>query len=202
MELVLLNKPQTISGEKTFTKELVTTKKIGTVGAATVVAKEYGDGVHHVTELTLTDFVVGPLAGAAAAKILVPPTVLYEFPAGVHVLLVSYASLALTAAGTAKTPDVGLGSVIGDGTANATLNLGAAGTEDIMTGFTAGSTSTHAVGKSGPVGATAGMLTGIALNKAADSKKVYLNAAATWAADNTGNLTATGTVVLVWDTIV
>lgn len=221
MELVTLNKKQTITGEKTFSgpvtfagaitksgietssEKLLNTKNVGTKAAvSTVVVEESGDGVHHVTKLTLTNYVIGPLAGAGAAKILVPPQALYTFPAGAHILLASYASLALTAAGTAKTPDVGLGSVAGDGTANATLNLSAAGSEDIMTGYTAGSTSTHAVGASGPVGATAGMLTGIALNGASGVKTVYLNAAASWAADNTGNLTATGTIVLGWTTIV
>lgn len=192
-----------ITGVQTSAEKLLNTKNVGTKAAvSTVVVEESGDGVHHVTKLTLTDYVIGPLAGAAAAKVLVPPQALYTFPAGVHVLAVSFLSLALTAAGTAKTPDVGLGSVAGDGSANATLDLSAAGAEDIHTGFTAGSTSTHAVGASGPKGATAGIFTGIALNKAADVKTVFLNAAATWAANNTGNLTATGTVVLVWDTLV
>lgn len=221
MELFRLNKNNTVSGSNVFSgantfsgalaitgvqtsaEKLLNTKNVGTKAAvSTVVVEESGDGVHHVTKLTLTDYVIGPLAGAAAAKVLVPPQALYTFPAGVHVLAVSFLSLALTAAGTAKTPDVGLGSVAGDGSANATLDLSAAGAEDIHTGFTAGSTSTHAVGASGPKGATAGIFTGIALNKAADVKTVFLNAAATWAANNTGNLTATGTVVLVWDTLV
>ncbi len=193
----------TKTGVETSTQKLLNTKNVGAKAAVpTVVVEESGDGVHHVTKLTLTNYVVAPLAGAAAAKVLVPAQALYTFPAGAHILLVSYASLALTAAGTAKTPDVGLGSVVGDGTANATLNLSAAGAEDIMTGFTAGSTATQAVGSSGPVAATAGVLTGIALNGAAGVKTVFLNAAATWSADNTGNLTATGTIVLVWDTIV
>jgi len=190
------------SGQVSFSGKTLNTKNAGTKAAvSTVAVEELGDGVNHVTKLTLTNYVIGPLAGAAAAKILVPPQALYTFPAGAHILLASYISLALTAAGTAKTPDVGLGSVAGDGTANATLNLNAAGGEDIHTGYTAGSTSTHAVGASGPVGATAGVLTGIALNDAAGVKTVFLNAAASWAADNTGNLTATGTVVIAWTTI-
>ena len=215
MELFRLNKNQTVKGSNVFSgsntfsgavtnsEKLLNNKNVGAKAAvSTIAVEESGDGVHHVTKLTLTNYVIGPLAGAAAAKVLEPAQAIYTFPAGVHVLGVSYASLALTAAGTAKTPDVGLGSVAGDGSANATLNLSAAGAEDIMTGFTAGSTSTHAVGASGPVGATAGILSGIALNKTADVKTIFLNAAASWAANNTGNLTATGTIVLVWDTIV
>lgn len=42
----------------------------------------------------------------------------------------------------------------------------------------------------------------VRLNKDNDAKTIYLNCAGTWNADNTGNLTATGKVVLVWKTIV
>lgn len=201
MELVLLNKDQTITGQKTFTKPVLNTKNAGAVGAATVVAKEYGDGVNHVTELNFTDFIVGPLAGAAAAKALVPPTPLYTLPAGVQLLEVSYVEIALTAVGTAVTPEIGLGSVVGDGSANATIGAAGATQEDIHEGFNVATTLSHAVVKSGPKGATAGILTGISLNKAADAKTIYLNCAGTWNANNTGNLTATGKVVLVWKTI-
>ena len=185
---------------KLATLDSATTNK-GTVGAVTVVASEKGDGVHHVTTLALTDFVVGPLAGAAAAKTLVPATVLYTLPAGVQVLGVSYISIALTATGTAVTPEIGLGSVIGDGSANATIGAAGATMEDIHEGFAVATTVSHAVVKSGPKGATAGILTGISLNKATDAKTIYLNCAGTWNADNTGNLTASGTIVIVWDTI-
>lgn len=165
-----------------------------TEGAATAVAVTKGDGADFTTEITLTNFVIGPLAGAAAAKVLVPATKLFSFPAGAHMISASYVSLALTAAGTAKTPDVGLGTVAGDGSANATLNLSAAGAEDIMTGFTAGDTSTHAVAESMVAPNTAGAQ----YNISTGVKDVYLNAAASWAADNTGNLTATGTVTVKW----
>ena len=219
MELVRLNKDNVLTGNnthagnntfsgnnlhtgvETFSKQIETTKNVGTKGAATVAVKEYGDGVNHVTELTLTNYIVGPLAGAAAAKALVPPTPLYTLPAGVQLLEVSYAEIALTAAGTAVTPEIGLGSVVGDGSANATIGAAGATQEDIMEGFAVANTSTHALVKNGPKGATAGILTGIALNKAADAKTIYLNCAGTWNANNTGNLTASGKVVLVWKTI-
>ena len=219
MELVRLNKDNVLSGNNThtgnnaftgdnshagvesFAKSLLNTKNAGTVGAATVVAKEYGDGVNHVTELDITNFIVGPLAGAAAAKALVPPTPLYTLPAGVQLLEVSYAEIALTAAGTAVTPEIGLGSVVGDGSASATIGAAGATQEDILEGFAVATTLSHATVKNGPKGATAGVLTGISLNKATDAKTIYLNCAGTWNANNTGNLTATGKVVLVWKTI-
>jgi len=171
--------------------------ELGTAGTG-VTAVSYGDGRNFTTELTFTDYIVAALAGAAAAKVLVPSEAIYIFPAGAHVLEVSFASLALTAAGTAVTPDVGLGSVVGDGSANAVLSASAAGAEDIMTGFPIADTDTHAVVNNGPVGATAGILTDISLNAVGGVKNVFLNAAATWNADNTGNLTATGTITLKW----
>ena len=167
----------------------------------TVSVEEFGDGVHHVTKLTLTDFIVGPLAGAGAAKTLVPPKALYLLPAGVQVIKYSYIEIALSAAGTAVTPEIGLGSVIGDGSANSAIGSAGATMEDIHEGFSVADTDTEATVKDGPVGATAGILTGISLNKAADAKTIYLNCAGTWNADNTGNLTASGTIVIVWDTI-
>lgn len=191
-----------VTGISTFTEPLRTLSGVGAVGASEAEAREYGDGKHHVTEIALTDFIVGPLAGAGAALTLVPPTVLYTLPAGAQVLSVSYAALALTAVGTAVTPEMGVGSVIGDGSANATIGAAGATMEDILEGFDVADTDTHAEVASGPVGATAGILTGIALNKAADAKTLYLNCAGTWNADNTGNLTVTGYVTIVWDSIV
>jgi len=180
------------------------TMNAGTLVAATVTAVEYGDGKHHVTVLTLTNFIIGPLASAAASKVLIPITALYTFPAGAHILEASYANVGLTCDGTAVTPDVGLGSVAGDGSAFATLNLATIGitVEDTLTGYAIADTNTHALVASGPITPTAGALAGIALNNASSAKTIYLNAAAAWNANNTSNLTATGTVIIVWDTLV
>jgi hypothetical protein len=197
MELVLRNK------RNEFAYALQAKNNVGVkANVAPLTVKEYGDGVHHITVLELKDYVVGPLAGAAADLTLVPPQALYTLPAGAQVLSVSYGEVALTAAGTPVTPEIGLGSVIGDGSANATLGAAGATMEDILEGFAVADTDTHATVKSGPKGATAGILTGIALNKATDAKTIYLNCAGTWNADNTGNLTVTGKIVIVWDTIV
>lgn len=193
----------TFTANNTFNNSLLTASNVGTPAAVgTVVVREEGDGMHHVTTISLTDYVVGPLAGAAAALTLVPPQAIYVFPTGVHLYEVSYMSIALTAAGTAVSPEIGLGSVIGDGSANATIGAAGATMEDIMEGFTVADTVTHAAVANGPVGATAGILTDISLNKAADSKNVFLNCAGTWNADNTGNLTASGTIVIKWTTLV
>lgn len=216
MELVRLNKDNNISGNnthsgnnlftgdnihegyETFEEAIRSTKNVGTKGAATVETIEYGDGIYHMTKLILTDFVVGPLAGAAAAKALVPPTPLYTLPSGYQVVSVCRAKIGLTAAGTAVTPEIGLGSVIGDGSANATIGAAGATQEDYLEGFAVADTVTHVQVDSGLKTTTAGVLTGIALNNPAKAKTIYLNCAGTWNADNTGNLIANGEVLIVW----
>jgi len=191
-----------ITGPADIAEGTLTGLNVGTAAAVgTVAVEEYGDGYNHVTVLTLTDYVIGPLAGAAAALTLVPPQALYVLPAGGALVEACYISIALTAAGTAVTPEIGLGSVIGDGSANATIGGAGATMEDYHEGFAVADTDTHAVVANGPVGATAGYGTDIALNAATDSKNIFLNCAGTWNANNTGNLTGTGTVVIKWTTM-
>jgi len=205
MELVLRNKSQELkgnnlhSGINTVAEALRTTKNVGTkANVSTVEVIEYGDGIHHLTKLVLTDYIVGPLAGAGAAKTLVPPSALYTFPAGYQVIDVCRVKVGLTAAGTAVSPEIGLGSVVGDGSANATIGAAGATMEDYVEGFAVATTVTHAQVDSGLKGATAGILTGIALNEPAKAKTLFLNCAGTWNANNTGNLTATGEVLISW----
>lgn len=178
-------------------KVLTNTKNVGVKAASTVTVEEFGDGVHHVTKLTLTDFVVGALAGAAAA--LGVGKKLYTFPAGAHVEGASYIDLSLKAAGTAVNTDTGLGSVIATG-AVAVLS-GTTTFEDRHTGQTIATAAAGGTAVKSLKNTTAGLQTGIALNISTSVKDVFLNAAGTWNANNTGNLTATGTIVLVWDTI-
>ncbi len=92
--------------------------------------------------------------------------------------------------------DTGLGSVIASGAVS--VLDGTATFEDRLTGLAittdpAGGTAVDAL-----TAATAGVATGISLNVAASVKNVFLNAAGSWNANNTGNLTASGTIVLKW----
>ena len=192
------------SGQWMETGFIENTVNNGTVFAdATVDADEYGDGFNHTTVIKLTDYIIGPLAGAGAALVLIPPQALLVFPAGAHILSVTWAELDVTATGPAVTPDIGLGSVAGDGSAFAALADATIGitVEDIMTGFAVADTDTATDVENGPITPTAGALAGIALNKVGDSKNLFLNAAATWNADNTGNLTASGKIVIKWSTM-
>ncbi len=182
------------AGGLTGVTTMRTTGNIGTADSASVVALEYGDGFHHITVLTLSAHIVGtPNAGNNLAF----GSTLYTFPAGTHVHYTTYSNIGFTA-GTQQddAPDIGVGSVVGSG-ASATLNGG--DNEDYITGQTWASTLDGTAEIDGPLGATAGILTGISLNAAANSKKVILNAADGWHASITGNLTADGTVIIVWD---
>jgi len=163
------------------------------VGTVSIV--EYGNGKDVTTVLTLTNFIVGALAGAAAS--LGVGNIVYAFPAGQHFELVnSFSSIVLTAAGTAVATDTGLGSVIASG-AVAVLS-GTATFEDRLTGQTINTASGGGAAVSALTAATAGIGTGISLNTASSVKNVFLNSAGAWNANNTGNLTATGTIVFKW----
>lgn len=162
---------------------------------STVTATEYSTGKDIVTVLTLTDFVIGALAGAGAA--LGMGNIVYTFPAGQHFELVyGFSSLSLTAAGTAVNTDTGLGSVVASGAVS--VLSGTATFEDRLTGQTIATASSGGAVASALTAATAGIGTGISLNVAASVKNVFLNSAGTWNANNTGNLTARGVVVLKW----
>lgn len=170
---------------------VIAEKNVGTVGAATVTAEEVGNGRDFVTVLTLTNFVVGTIPGAGALAV---GGLVYTFPAGSHIHVATYADLGFTIVGTGQTPIWGIGSVVGSG-AVAVLN----GTATFMNYVTEQTAADSAGTKSKVLlGATAGVLTGISLNKATDVKAVYLNAAETWAANNAGSLYANGTITLKW----
>lgn len=170
---------------------------IGSTPVSTVTFNEYSTGGDILTVLTLTNFVVGALASAGAA--LGVGNILYTFPAGDQHLELAYSlwGLALTCPGTAVACDTGLGSVIASGAVSV---LDGTGTfEDRLTGVAISTASTGGTAvNSGPVGATAGIGTGIALNATGSVKNVFLNAAGTWNANNTNSLLANGQVFIKW----
>lgn len=179
------------------TVALKNTVNAGASPIGTCVATEYGDGYNHVTLLTLTDFIIG---APSASNNLAIGNIVYTFPAGVQVIGFMEYNIALTAGTqTDDTPEIGIGSVIGSG-AIATLDNGTM--EDYILSNAWSTTLDGVAGEIlGPLGASAGVHTGIALNQAGDSKNVLLNSADGWHASITGNLTATGTIKIVWTTI-
>lgn len=170
-----------------------TSVNVGTKADVTTLAvSEQGDAVNHKTVLTLTDFAVGSATGAAALGF---GSLIYTLPAGAQLSTILYMSVALTGTTTivADTPDFGVGSVIATGVVSV---LGGTATfEDYLTGQTSGAISGSNV-KTAMTGATAGIHTGIALNASGSTKTLFLNCADTWA--GTGDVTATGTITLIW----
>jgi len=174
---------------------LVAKTPIGSTPVSTVTFNEYSTGRDIVTVLTLTNFIVGTMTPAAAA--LGVGNILYTFPAGQHLELVyGFSNIVATLVGTAVNLDLGLGSVIASGAVS--VLDGTATFEDRLTGITVATAAGGGAAASALLGATAGIGTGIALNVAASVKNVFLNAASTFNANNTGNLTVSGVVTLKW----
>lgn len=169
---------------------------LGSTPVTTVTGIEYSTGKDVTTVLTLTNFVVGALASAAAALGL--GNIVYSFPAGDQHLELVYglSSLNLKCAGTGVATDTGLGSVIATGAVS--VLDGTATFEDRYTGVTITTSSTGGTAVSGLLAATAGIGLGISLNVAGSVKDVFLNSSGTWNANNTGNLTASGQIILKW----
>ena len=169
--------------------DLVTASNVGTSAATSV--KEYGDGFHHVTVLTMTGLAFG--ASEPDNESLAIGDLIYTFPAGAVILEHAYMNVALTQSGTptTDTPDVGLGTVIGTGVVT-TLD-GTATFEDIITGQTAVDVAgTAIVTASLPtVGAPLFIASG-------DAHTVHVNAADAWQDITTPGLLYTGVVVLTW----
>ena len=163
----------------------------GSSPVSTVNVQELGDGRDITTVLTLTDFIVGALAGDTTN--LAIGNKVYTFPAGAHFLTVAYKSISLKCAGTAVAFDLGLGSVIGSG-ANAVLSGVGATAEDYLTGVATTSSPTGGTA----VAQLAAVTAAIATNVAASVKDVFLNAGVAPNANNTGNLTASGIITLKW----
>ena len=166
-------------------------EELGTAPTATGLSvTEEGDAVNHKTIITLADFAVGsPVAAADLAF----GALLYTLPAGAQIVEAIYLDIALTGTTTivGDTPDVGIGSTMGTGAAA----LLATTTIDYYDGVTSGAISgSNAI--TGLKAATAGALTGIALNVAASAKTIYLNCADGWA--GAGDVTATGVINVIW----
>lgn len=165
--------------------------------AANVTTLEYSDGRHVTTTLSFTDLVLGaPTVGGNSAHGVLLHTL--STTAVSHVVKAIAVQVGLTVGTvTTDTPDVGLGTVIATG-AVATLD-GTPAFEDIITGQTwdkaLDGTVDHFAFLPGGGIATEATVVPI-INAAGSATAIYLNVASGWAAGVTGNLTASGIVVI------
>jgi hypothetical protein len=183
-------------GWETDTDTFTSGTTVGTAGVNVIELTYYNNGLNYITQLTLENVILGaPTAAGNSAH----GALIYTFSSGIHVHTATYFDIGLTIGTvTTDTPDVGIGSVLGTGN-HALLSDCDAGAEDYLTGqLWAVALAGGVRQEAGPLGATAGMLTGISLNKRTDAKTVYLNVADGWNAGITGNLIANGTVTLMW----
>ena len=161
---------------------------VGTVGDATVVAKESGNSAYHVTELTLTDFPVGNPTGSAN---LAFGKLLYTLPAGVLKVNVTKLDIALTSTGSTiedDTPEIGIGTTLASG-AHATLGAAGATTENIIEG--------SAVADLKGVVKSIWTVDRVLTRAQSDVKTVFLNLADGWAGADDG-IKASGKITLEW----
>lgn len=157
---------------------------------STVSVLEYSTGADVVTELTLTNFLIGTVATSNLGI----GAIVYTFPAGQHLELVySLSNLSITSPST-QTVSTGLGSVVASGAV--TVISGTATFMDRLTAVAVSSTTSGGTAVNSLVAATAGIGTGISLNVAASVKNVFLNAASGWG--TAGNVTASGKILLKW----
>jgi hypothetical protein len=178
------------------------TSGAGTVTtAATTSAEEFGDGINHVTKLTLTAFSLGN--GADNADLAIGAEV-YTFPAGDLVIYDSSILGAFTSAASVTTigdGEYGMGTVVGSTAVDTLAEVGATA-ENIMTGqavstYVADGTST--VCHSTVTGDTPSANGLIVRASSGLAHKLFLNFAATWPdVTAAAGFTFTGVITCRW----
>lgn len=184
----------TIGGALAVAGGVISTSGAGAVTtAATTVATELGDGVDHVTKLTMTAFSAGTVGDNASLGI---GAKFYTLPAGSH--MIENASIVGTfnaaVSDTASTPEIGIGTVIASGAVSV---LGGTATfENVIEGATIADVASEAIERiDEPNAASPAPL----LITAAGSHDLFLNAAAAWANVTTAApLLFTGVITVRW----
>jgi hypothetical protein len=189
------------TANNTFPK-LLTASSIGSVSGNTV-AEEHGDGVWHITKLTLTAFAVGTIADNASLGF---GAKFYTFPAGT--ILVPEISMVGSLTGavsvTAQAPECGIGSVIASGAVS--VLSGTATFEDYIDGNASGGTNgaTTAPDIAGTTfyKMSRNDLSYIIKTSGGAARDLFFNVAKAWSdVTATGALTYTGTIVIRWAVI-
>lgn len=175
-----------------FYDAIQTAKNVGTAGT-NVTATEYGDGYHHLTELTLSS--VAYTIGDDAS--LCDSATVYTFPDGeivVESVNIQVGLTLTTGMPTTDTPEFCLGTVAGSG-ANATCGAEAATLENL--GITAVADdvagTTEVLTSIGPTADTAGFVIADAA-----AHTVILNVCDAWADVDDTAATMSGSVYIRW----
>ena len=198
----------TLAGTETLTNKTITVTNLSTatnVGtvttAATTTAAEYGDGIDHLTVLTMTAFALGT-SGDNAAKAI--GAKFYTWPTSKDILVESTTlNGGVTAAisVTTDTPELGIGTVIASGV-TATLSTGT--WENLVDGGASGSSvdaAAVAPDVAGTVFLKKNLTTVQPIIKATGgaARDLFLNAAVTWSdVTAAGAVTFTGTITIKW----
>lgn len=180
---------------------VLTTTNVGTVTTgATTAVEEHGDGVEHITKLTMTAFVVGTGANNASLGI---GAKFYTFPAGA--IAVKEVSLvgAFTNAASVKTntPQVGIGTVIASGVVS--VLSGTATFQDLMDGGAAGFIGGDTIapdlnGTTMYKGSLGSAMPVMIKTSGGKSHDAFLNLAVAWSANANGSVTFTGVITIRW----
>lgn len=162
------------------------------VAGALVTAVETGDGIRHVTRLTLASFAVGT-SGDNASKAI--GAVIYTLPTGAIAITRTTMDVALTLADAVQTdtPEIGIGNVVASGV-NATLGAVGATSENVFEGeAVADVAGTSFRNGKAPLNGTGCVI------RTGDAHALYLNVADGWADLTAASaVTATGVIVLEW----
>jgi hypothetical protein len=185
------------SGDSLTGKLLIPGQTVGAIANdATIAVEEYGNGIDHVTKLTLTAFAVG--TGGDAEDLAIGAKI-YTFPAGT--ILVETASIKgifdQASHGTITDGEASIGTVIGSGAVDTAGEVGAT-SENVLQGDI-GVLSTYVLGTTVLQAAGLGVA-GTALTiLSAGVHDLFLNLAATWPNIAAGEaVTFTGVVTFKW----
>jgi len=167
---------------------------------STTAVLEYGDGIDHITKLTMTSFALGTCPDNAS---LATGNKFYTFPAGtILVTDISWVgSLLATVSVKTATPEFGIGSTIGLGAVS--VLSGTSTFEDYMDGNTSGGTNGATVAPD-INGTTFYKMSRNDLNyiiktSGGATHDLFLNVAAAWSdVTAAGTIAATGVITINW----
>lgn len=167
----------------------ITDKNVGTVASGSTVV-EYGDAIHHQSEITV-DTALGDIVGGTNLGLGV---LVYTFPAGAVDVKATYMSIALQQTDgniTADQPKVGIGTIVASGAV--TDLTGTAAFDNMLENQTADDCDGTAEVKH--------LATSLVIATGGDHT-VYFNAADGWASSGDDACGVEGTIIIEWTFVI